>query len=138
GVAPRPTAGCTARGERGWVHPLAELPKVVEQFTAAPNASRFAPVHRIGEPFQERHTNDEKLPLEEVQASNTLADLAAHVYHVPLAAFVEMNPGVDPRTPLAANTEVAVPDSKFTPLLAARLAAGALAQTTVAARPAGG
>jgi hypothetical protein len=69
------------------------------------------------------------LPLDDIRAEATLAGLAATVYNVPVSALVSRNPGIGSKDTLASGTDVAIPDPKFAPLLAAHLSAEVLVQS---------
>jgi hypothetical protein len=129
GFCARTTARFNALRDRWWSGTIPDLPRVVAEFTADPEAARFAPVHRIEEPFADRWAVDEKLPLDWVRAAATLAVLATTVYDLPVSALVSRNPRFGPNDALAPGTEVTIPDPKFVPLLAAHLSAEVLAQS---------
>lgn len=128
GFCSRTTARFNALRDRWWSDTIQDLPEIVAKFTDDPEAARFAPVHRIHEPFTDRKLDEEKLPLHEVRVASTLAVLATSIYHLPVSALVNRNPRFGPTDALAPGTEVAIPDPKFVPLLAARLSAEVLFQ----------
>ena len=65
----------------------------------------------------------EMLPVDDVKNASTLTALAKDVYHLPVSVLINHNPGLDPAKTLETGMEIAIPDPKFAPLLAAYLAA---------------
>jgi hypothetical protein len=126
----RTTARVNAMLEQWWPAPD-DLAAVVERFAADPHAAEFAPIHHIGEQY-ERRVGDERLSIPDtIRRAATLAQLARDGFQLPLAALETLNPGVDANAPLQEGTAVRVPDVRFAPLLAARLAAEVLVSPSV-------
>jgi hypothetical protein len=129
GFCARTTARVNAMLERWWAHPLTDLADMVSRFTDDPYASEFLPLHRVGEEYGERSRGEERLEMPDtVLSADTLTRLAHDVYHVSAAETHRLNPGLAADEALPAGTVVAVPDTKFAPLLAARFAAEVLVQ----------
>jgi hypothetical protein len=128
------TARVNAMLKRWWQAPIADLAAVIARFVADPVAAEFAPMHVVGEPYEERDPGPHMLEISYVMRNATsLREIANHVYEVPLAAMRRLQPDVDPDEPLAQSTSVAVPERAFAPILAARLSAEALVSPTFAA-----
>jgi hypothetical protein len=134
GFCARTTARCNALRDYWWSGAIPDLAETIAAFAADPMAPRFAPLHRIGDPFVDRiPTAEERLPLDEIKGAVTLTDLATKIYHLPVSALVNSNPHFDPTEALKPGTPVALPDPKFAPLLAARLSAQTLVQPKMTA-----
>jgi hypothetical protein len=132
GFCARTTARYNALRDKWWNVPIPDLPRLIADFATNPEAPQFAPVHRIGEGFPAR-TSEEKLPIDYVRNATTLTVLAKDVFRLPVSALIDRNPLLDPAKILETGTEIAIPDPKFAPLLAARLAAEVLAQPSLSA-----
>jgi len=128
GFCARTTARYNALRDRWWSGPIPNLAGLVSDFTANPEAPQFAPVHYTGECFADRTLQEEKLPLDYVTGAATLTVLATEVFHLPVSALINRNPSLDPTRALDAGMKITIPDPKFAPLLAARLAAEVLVQ----------
>jgi hypothetical protein len=115
-----------------WAQPIADVTGVLDEFIRDPFARRFAPIHRVAEDFAERPKTEERIALDEVRNARTLTDLARNVFHLPVSAFERLNPGI-PQA-IDASAEIAVPDPKFAPLLAARFSAELLSRPEPARR----
>src|SRR6266568_3263211 len=101
----------------------AQLVQLVDRFHANPRSMEFCTVHTIGETYPERRivNTTSRLPVWLLSA-RTLTDLA-RVYQWPLADFLAVNSTYSADTDLASGTRVHVPDPKWSPMLAAYLAA---------------
>lgn len=130
GFCARTTARVNAMRDLWWAQPIADLIGVLDEFIRDPFARRFAPVHRVAEDFQERPKTEERIALDEIRNARTLTDLARNVFHMPVSAFERLNPGI-PQA-IDAVAEIAIPDTKFAPLLAARFAAELLSRPSLA------
>jgi NACHT domain len=125
------TARANAMLERWWPPPIHDLGAVISRFVADPYAGEFAPVHRVGEQYAER-SSDERLTIPDaMRRAATLARMADDVYRVPVVTLCRLNPGVGPDERLQHGTQVRVPERRFAPLMAARLAAEALADPAI-------
>jgi hypothetical protein len=112
------TARVNAMRERWWPGPIPNAPAVLERFAADPLAAEFAPLHIVGEKYEQRRRDAEMLSVSDsILAAQTLEEVA-DVYQVPCAALRALNPAPGP--------QVRIRDSGFAPLVAARLAAEAL------------
>jgi len=131
GFCARTTARVNAMREVWWAGALASPAAVIDAFVQDPFSGQFAPVHHVGEKFPARPKTDERIAIDEVTNALTLAQLAGDVFHLPLSAFERLNPNLPRNVPLGVPA-VAVPDPKFAPLLAARLAAQVLADPALA------
>jgi hypothetical protein len=109
-----------------WAQPIADVTGVLDEFIRDPLARRFAPIYRVAEDFAERPKTEERIALDEVRNARTLTDLARNVFHLPVSAFERLNSGI-PQA-IDASAEIAVPDPKFAPLLAARFSAELLSR----------
>jgi hypothetical protein len=122
----RRTARANAMIGHWWPPPIKNLADVISRFVADPYAAEFAPVHCVGEKYAKR-SDKEKLEVpERMRQAATLTQIARDVYDVPVAALQRVNPKIGPDETLQNKMEVRVPESKFAPILAARLAAEAL------------
>jgi hypothetical protein len=123
----RRTAQANAMIGHWWPRPIQNLAEVIARFVADPNAAEFAPVHCVGETYGKR-SDREKLEIpKKMRQAATLTQIARDVYDVPPAALRTLNPRIGLDEALKAKVvEVRVPESKFAPILAARLAAEAL------------
>jgi hypothetical protein len=120
--------------ERWWQAPIDDLAVVIARFVADPFAAEFAPVHLVGERYEERDPGAHMLEISDaMRHAASLREIANHVYEMPVAAMRRLQPDIDPDQPLALNTPVAVPERAFAPILAARLSAEALVSPTLAA-----
>ena len=126
GFCARTTARVNAMRDRWWAEPIDDLTGVLDDFISDPFARRFAPIHRVADDFRQRPKIEERMALDEVRNARTLTDLARNVFHLPVSAFERLNPGT-PQT-IDAGAEIAVPDPKFAPLLAARFSAELLSR----------
>ncbi len=122
------TARVNAMRKNWWEKPIVDLPGLIDRFSKDPRSAEFASLHRVGETYEYRPELS-GLPLPEwLRLADTLRELS-QVYELPLSEFQRLNPeyAANPDQTLPAGSEVSVPDPNFTPLLAARLAAAALA-----------
>jgi hypothetical protein len=94
----------------------------------APDVDAPTALHVVGEDYEhrDRQAGTVRLP-DRVTGARTLTDLAGDVYDCSLTELERLNPQWPPEVVLPERTEVAVPDPDMAPLVAARLAAGALA-----------
>ena len=127
GFCARTTARVNAMREVWWAQPLENLTGILDEFIRDPFERRFAPIHRIAEDFEARPKTEERIALDELRNARTLTDLAQNVFHLPVSAFERLNPGVPQE--IAAVDQIAVPDPKFAPLLAARFSAELVSRT---------
>ena len=97
-----------------WDDPLSRVPELVAEFVANPQAARFGPRHRIGEPFRYRDDHDH-ISIDLVRDARTPQDLASALGIVP-ARLLELNPRADTAT-------MVLPDPEFAPIVAAWLSA---------------
>lgn len=130
GFCARTTARVNAMRDVWWREPIANLPSVLDEFISDPFARRFAPIHRVAENFQERPRTEDRIALDEIWNARTLSALARDVFHLSVFAFERLNPGISQTIDTVA--EIAVPDPKFAPLLAARFAADLLSRPDLA------
>ena len=94
----------------------------------------FGSCHEVGEDYRFRLIRDEKSPLPAaLLEAHTLEELA-NAYQFPLNEFLRLNRanGWKADEPLYPRAQVNVPDPEFPPLLAARLAAEAMADDSLA------
>lgn len=128
----RTTSRCLALRDDWWRTPAGtrrpiDLLGVIDQFAAEPRHPVFTARHEIGWDYPGRRpsrSDSSRLP-GWVRDAATLPALA-RAYQWPLEEFKRVNPEVDPTGRLPAGTEIRVPDPRFAPWLAARLAAEAL------------
>ena len=129
------TSMVNAMRARWWAPGGMDLEAVIERFRTAPQAPEFCMVHHVGESFQYRSHGPNTLPLPPaVLAANTVrtvADIYRRDPEVVLQANRDSAWGLD--EPLAAETEINIPEPDFVPLLAARFAAEALAAENLTA-----
>jgi hypothetical protein len=129
GFCARTTARVNAMIERWWTPKFTDLEVTVPRFADDPYAAEFSPLHRVGETYDERSASEVRLEIPDtVLSANTLTGLAHDVYRVSVAETRRLNQTFAADEILPTGTVVAVPDSKFAPLLAARFAAEALVQ----------
>lgn len=88
---------------------------------------KFAAQHTIGEEYVQRTLGPGSAPLPDWMREADTLRMLARVYSRPLSEFEHLNRGLGADDSLPAGTQVNVPDPGFTPLLAARLSAEALA-----------
>jgi Trypsin-like peptidase domain/NACHT domain len=125
------TARANAMLERWWLSPIHDLAGVISRFISDPYAGEFAPVHQVGEQYAERAPAERLAIPDAMRQAATLAQIAADVYRLPTATLGRLNPGIGPHDPLPAGTQVSVPERRFAPLMAARLAAEVLADPAI-------
>jgi len=127
----RATARVNALEALGWPPTAAAA-----RFAEHPDAPEFAAWHRVGEDYALRDQGPAKLkiPWEARQAATPAA--LAELYRVSVDELLAANPGTGwtADTLLAPDTRVNVPDPAFIPMVAARLAAGALADPVASAQ----
>jgi hypothetical protein len=121
------TARANAMLERWWLSPIRDLAGVISRFITDPYTGEFAPVHLVGEQYAERAPAERLVIPDEMRQAATLAQIAEDVYRLPTATLCRLNPGIGPHDPLRAGAQVSVPERRFAPLMAARLAAEVLA-----------
>jgi hypothetical protein len=114
-----------------WWEPDLDLEKVVEDFSNHPLAERFCAVHRVLEDFSFRGSDSlfQSLPIPvTVLNAQTLRQIA-EAYRRQSEQLVTVNPAfaIDQQLSKNNNDTVNVPEPDFTPILAARLSAAALA-----------
>jgi hypothetical protein len=97
-----------------WADPHPRLPELVTAFVADPEAPRFGPRHRLGEPFRYRERHDH-LSVDEITQASDARSLAAAL-DIAEARLVDPGPGTAPAT-------IVLPDPDFAPLVAAYLSA---------------
>lgn len=122
----RATAQVNAMIQRWWPLPdNPDLEDVVKKFSKQPSAEEFTSLHFIGETFQHREDDPDKLPLQPALVQGNTLRLLAEAFRLPLADFIAVNPGHnwEPDTILDPGTPVNIPDPEFASLLAARLSA---------------
>jgi hypothetical protein len=129
----RTTSRCLALRDDWWRtsggtrRPI-DLLGVVDQFATEPRHPVFTARHVVGWHYPGRRpsrSDSSRLP-DWVRDAVTLPALA-RAYQWPLEEFKRVNPEVDPTGRLPAKTEIRVPDPRFAPWVAARLAADVLA-----------
>jgi hypothetical protein len=109
------------------------LDPLVRRFCADPGAAEFAPIHVVGEGYGMRDLQFDRTPLPNpMRQARSLRDIAEDVYKQQPAELLRFNAGQgdwELTTPLRddGTVEVCIPDPDFAPFLAARLAAGVLA-----------
>lgn len=97
-----------------WNDPLPPLPALVDDFVGHPDAPRFGPRHRLGEPFLHRD-RDDHLPIDAVTNALDARDLAVAL-DMAEGRLLDPGPGTDGAT-------IVLPDPEFPPLVAAHLSA---------------
>ncbi len=113
-----------------------DLDAAIERLTRDAATPEFAPIHIIGESFNLRSAPSSSQPLPpEVTGARSLAELR-NIYQRPLSEFNRLNKdrGWGNRDEIAIEKQVAVPDTGFAPLLAARLSAEVLTRPELASR----
>ncbi len=128
----RMTARVNAMTLRWWKSPGFDVEVMSRKLSQDTSAPEFAALHWIGEVYSERSPMGGILLPDDLRQANTLRALA-EVYHRPLAEFQRLNreQGWAVDEPLPPATPVNVPDGGFETLLAARLAAEALVETSL-------
>lgn len=118
---------------RWWPTGALDLDNTINRLLLQPLSAEFCSVHQVGVPFEFRGNEAHTLPIpEEIRNASTLRKLA-EIHRLTPEALRAANPW-DLDQPLAPGTDVNTPDAEFTPLLAARLAAEALASAPPALR----
>lgn len=125
------TARANAMLERWWQPPIHNLAAVISRFVTDPYTAEFAPVHQVGEQYAERDPSERLTIPDTMRQAATLTQIADDVYRLPVITLRRLNPGIGPDDPLQPGTQVRVPERRFAPLVAARLAAEALADPSV-------
>jgi hypothetical protein len=128
------TARANAMLERWWSPPIHDLVTVIARFLTDPYAGEFAPVHVVGEQYAERSPAERLIIPDAMRQAATLTQIADDVYRLPVVTLCRLNPGIGPDDRLQPGTQVRVPERRFAPLVAARLAAEALADPAVPAK----
>jgi hypothetical protein len=108
----------------GWLPgSVNDLAKVVDRFAGNPHDAEFSPRFTVGEDFAKRADHWNMLPIPTaMRNARTLEEVARDVFSVPIDVVLRLN-SARPGDQLA---EVAVPDTNFAPLLAARLSSEVL------------
>ncbi len=114
-----------------WRPPIHDLVAVISRFVTDPYAGEFAPVHRVGEQYAERSPAERLIIPDAMRRAATLTQIAEDVYRLPVAALCRLNTGIGPDDLLQPGTEIRIPERRFAPLMAARLAAEALADPAI-------
>ncbi|MEO7522069.1 MAG: hypothetical protein ABIW79_09660, partial [Gemmatimonas sp.] len=111
------------------------LPDLIERLVRDPQDPDFAGRHQIGEQFEKRVDQANRLVIPDWARAASSLRVLAQLFDLPLADFVQFSAdgGWRADDALPAGAVVAVPDHKFPPLLAARLAADTLAAGTLTA-----
>jgi len=125
------TARANAMLERWWPAPIHDLAAVILRFVTDPYAGEFALVHQVGEQYAERAPAERLTIPDAMRQAATLTQIAEDVYRLPVAILCRLNPGIGPHEPLQAGTQIRVPERRFAPLMAARLAAEVLADFAI-------
>jgi hypothetical protein len=125
------TARANAMLEHWWQPPIHNLAAVISRFITDPYTGEFAPVHRVGEQYAERGPSERLTIPDAMRQAATLTQIADDVYRLPVITLRRLNPGIGPDDPLQPGTQVRVPERRFAPLMAARLAAEALADPSI-------
>jgi hypothetical protein len=124
----RTTAWVNAMCERWATIPGGALAGTIIRFARNPQTREFAPFHRIGEAYVERAPGKERLDMKQIREASTLSRLATkEIFDIPVAELERLNPEFSRDQPLPVGLEVAIPDSGFPAVLAARLSAEVLA-----------
>jgi hypothetical protein len=97
-----------------WADRHQRLPELVAGLVANPQAPRFGPRHRLGEPFRYRDPQDH-LSINDVTNARDARSLAAAL-DIAEATLLDLDPTTDPAT-------VVLPDPDFAPMVAAYLSA---------------
>ena len=123
------TARVNAMVTKWWEGPIHALDEVIAAFHANPADQDFTALHMAGEQFENRGQDRDMLPIpQEMRIAATLQDIARHIYRLPIAELLRVNPDMDPNAQLQQGAQIHIPDPSFTPLLAARLAAEVVAE----------
>jgi hypothetical protein len=126
----RSTSRLNAMRNRWWTPALPDARQSAKRLaTDGAPAPEFAALHEVGEAYGRRVLGPQSLILPDwMREASTLRSLSL-VYNRPVSEFLELNAelGSSPDATLAPGTEVNVPDRGFSTLLAARVAAGVLA-----------
>ena len=113
------TARVRTLQDRWWGVPAERLRLVIPRFESDPDAAEFAPVHRIGEPFELRDIGGERLAVDMVRGAQSLSRFAAReVLGFRLGELMRVNPGIRADEELEAGQEIRLPDRGFGSLLA--------------------
>lgn len=105
--------------------------QVIPRFVVNPSAAEFAAKHIAGWRYPGRRDRRETHPLPDWATQIGSVELLVRAYQLPLSRVLELNSDLaSSHAPLGPDTRL--PDADFTPLLAARLAAAALADVTLA------
>ncbi|RME49694.1 MAG: hypothetical protein D6791_00105 [Chloroflexi bacterium] len=132
----RTTARVNAMQRRWWHWPangfsIADAAARLSQDASTPE---FAALHLVGEAYERREWGPDKLELSPTLRNANTLKMLAEAYQQPLSEFQRLNRdhAWTPDDLLPDGAEVNVPDPEFAPLLAARFAAEALADSTMA------
>jgi hypothetical protein len=117
--------------ERWRPPPVQDLAAVISRFVADPYAGEFAPVHRVGEQYTERDPSERLAIPDAMRRAATLTQIAEDVYRLPVVTLRRLNPGFGPDDALQPGTQIRIPERRFAPLVAARLAAEVLANPAI-------
>jgi hypothetical protein len=88
----------------------------------------------VGEQYAERSPAELLTIPDAMRQAATLTQIADDVYRLPVVTLCRLNPGIGPDNPLQPGTQIRVPERRFAPLMAARLAAEVLADTAIPKR----
>jgi hypothetical protein len=124
------TARVNAMDKNWWHNPIPSLPALIERFTNQPHAQEFASLHLVRSHPVDRGPNFLRFP-EELAHADTLEKIGRDVFRVAISDLEALNPTIVRDEILPPGTPVNVPDPGFTPLLAQRFAAEALAQRDI-------
>ena len=117
--------------KRWWPPPIHDLAAVISRFITDPYTGEFAPVHQVGEQYTERSPAERLTIPDAMRQAATLTQIADDVYRLPVVTLYRLNPGIGPDDPLQPGAQIRVPERKFAPLMAARLAAEVLADPAI-------
>ncbi|MDA0165406.1 hypothetical protein OM076_34370 [Solirubrobacter ginsenosidimutans] len=124
----RTTARVNAMRHRWWPGPT-DFEPIVDRLIADSLTAEFSPIHIVGEVYRHRGAGERLDIPDAMRTADTLPALAEFVYRTTPSAIRRLNQNLPVDRALERDSEVSVPDSRFIPQLAARLAAGILAQT---------
>lgn len=123
----RTVSRLTALTENWWDRPgpgPVGIAALVSRFAANPRAPEFAARYAVGETYDTRRTVNPTRRVPSWLRDATTLEQLARAFQWPLADFVAMNPEVPgPDAPIARGVRVRVPDARWSPMLAAYLAA---------------
>jgi hypothetical protein len=104
--------------------------QVIPEFIAKPDSPEFAALHIRGWTYGGRRAGIESHPLPQWATQIQTVEQLVRAYQLPVSRVLELNPNLSSNTAqLGESTRL--PDPEFRPLLAARLAAAALSDTTL-------